>query len=127
MFLFTTSYGLKDTDVIIQSGDGKSETMDIAGFKLTIAGFQGQSKESSFFQGTGSALGNIIVELFGIEILWIAVMTALKSSQTTGKIVEPIASFGKSVGSLIASAPAYAPIIPTGGGGSLSAASMSTL
>jgi len=45
-------------------------------------------------------------------MLWIAVMAALKQSETTKKITAPIASFGQSVGSLVASAPMYAPIIP---------------
>jgi len=39
----------------------------------------------------------MIVEIFGVVILWIAVMAALKSSETTKAIVQPIAKFGEDV------------------------------
>jgi hypothetical protein len=52
-------------------------------------------------------------------------MAALNSSDITQKVIEPIHSFGKSVGSLVAKAPQYAPIIPTPGGG-ISATGLST-
>ena len=41
-------------------------------------------------------------------------MAALRSSETTRAVVEPIAAFWKSVWELAAKAPTYAPIIPTG-------------
>jgi malonyl CoA-acyl carrier protein transacylase len=56
-----------------------------------------------------------MVQVFGIAILWIAVMSALQKSEITKAVVEPIAAFGKSVGELAAKAPSYAPIIPTPG------------
>jgi hypothetical protein len=54
--------------------------------------------------------------LFGIGMLWIAVMAALRQSEITKAAVEPIAQFGNQVGKLAAQAPMYAPIIPTGKG-----------
>lgn len=59
-------------------------------------------------------------------ILWIAVMAALKTSETTGSIIKPISDFGNSVGSLVKNAPMYAPIIPTGTGQMQSAYSLSS-
>ena len=58
-------------------------------------------------------LWKIILQLFWLAVLWISVMTALKSSEITWKVIEPIAAFGKSVWSLIQKAPQFAPIIPT--------------
>ena len=52
--------------------------------------------------------------LFGIWVLWISVMAALKSSEITKVAVEPIANFWSQVWKLAASAPSYIPIIPTG-------------
>nr|MDD3720299.1 hypothetical protein [Candidatus Gracilibacteria bacterium] len=65
--------------------------------------------------GTGSLIGKLILQVFGLALLWIAVMAALNASNVTKSIVEPIEKFGKSVGSLAMSAPKYIPIPGTGG------------
>ena len=63
---------------------------------------------------TWNALWKIIMQLFGIVILWISVMMALKQSEITEQIAKPIWDFWNSVWGLVAKSPMYAPIIPTG-------------
>ena len=63
---------------------------------------------------TWNAIGKIIMQLFGIVILWMSVMTALKQSEITNKITEPIQQFGWNIGNLVAKSPLYAPVIPWG-------------
>lgn len=102
VFLFVASQWIQT------EAKSDKDTLDLAGFKLTILWAHGDSKTES------SALARLIIQIFGIAMLWIAVMAALKQSETTKKITAPIAQFGSSVGSLVASAPMYAPIIPAG-------------
>lgn len=59
-----------------------------------------------------SDIGEIIMKMFGLVILWMWVMTALKQSQITAQIISPIEQFGTQVWSLVAKAPMYAPVIP---------------
>lgn len=79
------------------------------------------------FRGLGGAMWEIIVLLFWVGMFWLAVMAALKQSEITKAAIEPIESFGKQVGSLAASAPMYAPIIPTGKGWMQSISSVSEI
>ena len=92
----------------------KMTCMKVGGFTFAIEWAHGSAvnggKDST---GIGGALWKLIIELFGIVILWIAVMAALKQSEITSKITEPIQQFGWSVWGLIAKSPMYAPIIPT--------------
>lgn len=81
-----------------------------------------QDNADNIFKMAWNGLWQLILELFWLAILWIAVMAALKSSDITGKVIEPISAFWTSIGSLVAKAPQYAPIIPTPGGGMTSAA-----
>ncbi len=110
VFLFVASNGLSKE---IESGDGGEQTLSLGGFSLTIHWYQWKTNNPLWIKG---ALSTLIVELFGIVILWIAVMAALKQSDTTANIVKPIAEFGSNVWSMVKSAPMYAPIIPTGSG-----------
>jgi len=43
-------------------------------------------------------------------------MAALKSSDITGNVIQPIVSFGNSIADLAKKAPQFAPIIPTPNG-----------
>ena len=87
-------------------------------FTLWIKGAQWWFKNANdVFSSLWWSIWTLILELFGLAILWIAVMAALKSSQVTESVTEPIRAFGKSVWSLVAKSPQYAPIIPTPGGG----------
>ena len=72
-------------------------------------------------------IGKLIVQIFWVAILWIAVMAALRSSEATKAIVEPIYQFWQSMWQLAAKAPTYAPIIPTPDGKGMSAASLATV
>lgn len=109
-FILVASQGLQD------SGVQTDETIEVGGFSLTIEGAHGSGKDA---EGERSPIAKLIVELFGVAILWIAVMAALKSSSVTGAVVEPIAQFGKSVGQLAKAAPTYMPILPQSLGGSV--------
>jgi hypothetical protein len=57
-----------------------------------------------------SGIWTLIMQLFGIAVLWIAVMAALWASKITWAVVEPIAAFGKQVWGLVAKWPQYMPI-----------------
>lgn len=111
VFLFVASDGIKGNMTSEEQG---TETLELAGLKLTIKWFQGKS-EGGLMNSAGSALSTLIVEMFGIVILWIAVMAALEKSKITGAIIEPIKSFGTSVWQLAMKAPQYAPILPMPG------------
>ncbi len=69
------------------------------------------------------AIGRLLMEIFGIVILWIWVFGALRTSKITSKIVEPIEQFWTQVWQLVMKSPMYAPIIPTGSGKMMSISS----
>lgn len=56
----------------------------------------------------------LVMQIFGIMFLWMWVMAALKSSEITWEVVDPIAKFGSSIGDLMKKMPTYAPIFPGG-------------
>ena len=121
------SFGLVFIYIASQGIDGKATNdgvLELGWFKLTITGATGVSWEDKTEK---SVLARLIIQIFGLAMLWIAVMAALKQSSVTEKITKPIADFGSSVGSLVASAPMYAPIIPAGAWGNISAKSLPTI
>ncbi len=101
-FILVASTGLKET-----TSEDDMDTLNAWGFSISIVGAHWDGEEEV------SVIWKLIVELFGVVILWIAVMAALKQSATTKAIIEPIVSFWESVGKLAAASPTYAPIIPT--------------
>jgi hypothetical protein len=113
VFILVASEGLKK----VATDAGEPNTLQAWGFSLTIIWAHG-GDDDPLNAPTGneekSVIGKLIVEIFGIVILWIAVMAALGASETTKSIIEPIAKFGGSIWDLAAKAPTYAPIIPTG-------------
>lgn len=118
VFILVASQWIEDTN------EG-SDTMKAGGFSLTILWAHGDSGDDG--REEKAIIWKLVVEIFGIVILWIAVMAALGASDTTKAIVEPIAAFGKSVWDLAAKAPTYAPIIPTGNGERMWVAGLSTI
>lgn len=61
------------------------------------------------------ALGTIMMNLFGLAVLWMAVMTALTSGgKMVNQVIEPIHSFGKEMWKLAMTSPQYLPILPGG-------------
>lgn len=60
-----------------------------------------------------SAIGQLMINVLGLIVLWIAVMAALKSNKITEEAVKPVAEFGESIGKLMKSIPKMIPIIPT--------------
>ena len=86
---------------------------------LSLVDGQGEEKTNDIlksFKWLGWALWEMIVMIFGIGMFWIAVMAALKQSEITKAVIQPIEQFWNQVWKLAASAPMYAPIIPTGKG-----------
>lgn len=59
------------------------------------------------------SIWTFLLQLFWIAILWVAVISALKSSEITQSVVSPFENIWNSIWKLIKSAPSYAPIIPT--------------
>ena len=56
----------------------------------------------------------LIMYMFSIMVLWLAIMAALRSSEVTKTITEPIYNFGKQVWWLAVKAPMYAPVFGKG-------------
>jgi len=95
LFIFVATDGLekwwKNGKVHIHKGKNWWEVIEVFwDFAFTIKWYQwkGLSWIVAWWWG---ALWTLIIELFGIAILWIAVMAALKQSQTTKAITAPIA------------------------------------
>lgn len=68
------------------------------------------SQTDGLFEVMKSGFWTLLMQLFGLAVLWVAVMTAINQSKITQAVVEPIAGFGKQVGGLIQKAPQYAPV-----------------
>jgi hypothetical protein len=56
----------------------------------------------------------LILNLFWVVVLWIAVMSALRASEITKAVVEPLHTFWTQVWSLVAKSPQYLPMFPWG-------------
>lgn len=54
----------------------------------------------------------LIVQMFGLVILWLAVITALKQSEITAEIIAPIEQFGSKIWETAMKMPQYTPILP---------------
>lgn len=93
------------TEWVKETNDWEN-TLNAWGFSITILWAHGSGETEK------SVIWKLIVEIFGIAILWIAVMFALSRSDTTGNIIKPIADFWQSVWKLAAASPTYIPIIP---------------
>ncbi len=102
----SNSQGKLDTDNCLLSGWV---------FKLCLEWDLWDTTKENFLVWKG-LMWRLIIEIFGLVILWIWIMAALKSSEITWKIISPIEDFGKQVWWLIMRSPMYAPIIPTGWG-----------
>lgn len=105
IFILVATEWLKES-----ASENDLDQINAGWFSLSIIWAHGSGEQEV------SVIGKLIVELFGVVILWIAVMAALGASKTTKAVVEPIAAFWKSVGELATKAPTYAPIIPTWNG-----------
>jgi len=104
-FIMVASEGIKQN-----ASTDDMDTLNAGWFSLSIIWAHGSGPEEV------SVIWKLIVELFGVVILWIAVIAALNTSATTKAIIAPITAFWASVWKLAAAAPTYAPIIPTGNG-----------
>ena len=104
-FIMVASEGIKQN-----ASTDDMDTLNAGWFSLSIIWAHGSGPEEV------SVIWKLIVELFGVVILWIAVIAALNTSATTKAIIAPITAFWASIWKLAAAAPTYAPIIPTGNG-----------
>ncbi len=92
---------------------GKNDDPD--SLKLTIKWAVSNSENITNFFGEiwGATLwliGSLILKIFGIVILWWAMMTALKSSKITWAVIEPLAQFGNKVWEIAQASPTYLPV-----------------
>lgn len=97
-------------------------------FKLTVKGSplglaNGVGGVGQIGMGT---IGRLIVMILALIVLWLAVVAGSKSSDITQAAIEPIESFGKSVGGTITKLPQYIPI-PLGGDKKMSYAGLQSL
>jgi len=115
----------------VSEWDEKASQLKIWVFSITLKWIQWwetkKGPDWTVINSLWNWIGQLLLEIFWLVILWIAVMAALKSSEITHNVVKPIISFGESIWSLVAKAPQYAPIIPTPGGGTMNAASLQAL
>ena len=123
LFIMVSSYGMWTSSLL-----AKCTTEDLAGIESSVSpdkmncmnigsftfAIQWAVWESTWWAPSGWAFGRIIMQLFGIVVLWLAVMMALKQSEITEQIAKPIWDFWNSVWWLVAKSPMYAPIIPGG-------------
>ncbi|MBW7955032.1 hypothetical protein H3C61_04440 [Candidatus Gracilibacteria bacterium] len=123
LFIFSAGNAMKNSSTTPQSGgkpiieDG-GKVINFGGFSYTLKGAvnDGGTKEQikkliGGFQGT---FGTLILQVFGLAILWMAVMAAINQSKITQTVADPFKQFGDSIGSLAMKAPTYAPILPGG-------------
>ncbi|RKW23899.1 hypothetical protein D8B46_02455 [Candidatus Gracilibacteria bacterium] len=115
-FIFVSGKGMTGvtTDLTV-----KDKEVKIGDFTLTVEGAVSNDLSVTDFlktigDGALGVIGALILKIFGIVVLWGAVMAALKQSQITQEIIEPISAFGTSVGNLAKSIPQYTPILPGG-------------
>ena len=85
-FIMVASEGIKE-----QASKDDLDTLSAGGISLSIIGAHADGTEEK------SVIAKLIVQIFGIVVLWIAVMAALKSSSVTNTVTEPIQQFGSSV------------------------------
>ena len=112
VFILVATEGLKE-----HVSDGSSlDKLDLWWFQLEIKWSYGDGELNLW------VIGKLIVQIFWVAILWIAVMAALRASEATKTIVEPIYKFWQSMWQLAAAAPTYAPIIPAWNGEKMSVA-----
>lgn len=55
-------------------------------------------------------VGRLVIQVFGIIILWGSIMAALRASSVTKMVVEPLHQFGTQVWQLAAKSPGYLPL-----------------
>lgn len=69
---------------------------------------------------------SLILKIFGIVVLWWTIMAAMRTSDITKTITEPIYNFGKQVWWIMTSLPGNIPLFPTWKGGMQSMNSLGT-
>lgn len=123
LFIYAAWHGMsynspyKDVSTVILSKPNKAWDQDlkIGQFSLAIKWSPANSKNITWFFGKISdewlgVIWTLILKIFGIVVLWWAVMAALRSNEMTKAIVEPLHAFGAQVWWLVTKAPQYAPI-----------------
>ena len=126
MYVVWTWLNAEDTSWEINGFTYKENTFTIWNFSLEVKWAVGQSSDGATVQNTvyrfmkewteGAlwAIWVLIMQLFGLAVLWISVMAWMKSSKITAEVIAPLDAFGKQIWWLIAKAPQYAPIFPGG-------------
>lgn len=133
IFILTADTWLQKSWLVSQSEDKKSSCInllpsDVSKSKSTrvcwdwVYHDENSSKSIDAFKWFVWSFWNFLLQIFGIIFLWVWVMAALKSSDITKEVVDPISKFWDSIWDLMKKAPTYAPIFP----GGLSAQGLST-
>jgi hypothetical protein len=92
----------------------KDNTITMFGTEFTVVGTPvGPTPVADLKKLGGGFIGQLVMQMAALGILWFAVMAALKSSEVTAEAAKPVSEFGGQIGGLIKSLPKYAPIIPT--------------
>ena len=112
LFIFIVWHGMSSEDSPMD-GDNK-EKISVWWFSLTIKWPHGDSSSVMWevIWWIQSTIWQIILEMIWLWILWVAVIWSLSTAKVTEAIIKPIADFWRSVWSLVAKSPTYAPILP---------------
>lgn len=123
----TTFQGVKESPYISTEGSTEKVQKIVAfGTTYNVTGVPvGTSTYKDAKAVGGGFIGQLIMQIAALCILWFAVTAALKGSEITKQAAAPIENFGNEIGKLTMSLPKYAPIIPTPHG-SASLASLPT-
>ncbi|MDD4151145.1 MAG: hypothetical protein PHR68_00865 [Candidatus Gracilibacteria bacterium] len=122
LFSFVATQGLSNGVQSTGGNELKDNKITIAGSTLTISGSflssnsgdTGKNVVGGILSGGAGAVSQLVINLIALAILWMSVMAALKSSDITASVVQPIAAFGESIGKTAMKLPQYAPIFPGG-------------
>ncbi|MDD2871392.1 MAG: hypothetical protein PHS49_05355 [Candidatus Gracilibacteria bacterium] len=118
LFLFIVGTGMTTSSTQSQSGGGVSvanNKVEVGKFTLNIEGQVSKVANSTNLlkqigNDTLGIVGSLILKVFGIVILWGAVMAALRTSEITKTITQPLHDFGAKVGQIMTSAPGNLPL-----------------
>ena len=119
LFIYVASNAISDPNTSNENMPQISENgkeINFLDFKITSnTALLWDNSESvqNFFWWIKNTFWIFIAQMFALVVLWMSVMAALKSSDITKEVIQPIVDFGNSIWQLATKAPTYAPIIPT--------------
>ncbi|MDP2090556.1 MAG: hypothetical protein Q8K30_03060 [Candidatus Gracilibacteria bacterium] len=117
LFLFVVGAGISGSSKVSSDNEVsvKDDVIKVGDFSLKIVGQVSKLENITEFGksigGVGLGIvGSLILKIFGIVVLWGTIMAAMRTSEITKQITQPIYDLGASVGKVMMSAPGNMPI-----------------